>query len=49
MRKLKFLQGLVANGAKVYITALATDDMESTTDELNKLGEQSGGEAIGQA
>lgn len=47
MRKLNFPQGLVINGAKVYITALETDDMEGTTDELNKLGERSGGQAIG--
>jgi NAD(P)-dependent dehydrogenase (short-subunit alcohol dehydrogenase family) len=40
-------QGLVANGAKVYVTALATDDIETAVDELNRLGTKSGGRAIG--
>lgn len=40
-------QGLVTNGAKVYVTALATDDIETTINELNRLGTKSRGRAIG--
>ncbi|KKY14079.1 putative short-chain dehydrogenase [Phaeomoniella chlamydospora] len=42
-----FPQGLVSNGAKVYITALATDDFEEQVAKLNSIGSQVGGEAIG--
>lgn len=40
-------QGLVANGAKVYITALAGKDLDDAMLELRKLGESSGGSAEG--
>lgn len=42
-------QGLVANGAKVYVTALAGKDLDDAMIELKKLGETSGGSAIGYA
>jgi hypothetical protein len=34
-------------GAKVYITALASDPIEQKVKELNVLGKESGGFAIG--
>lgn len=40
-------QGLVSNGAKVYVTALPIDDIEGVVKELNLLGKPSGGEAFG--
>lgn len=40
-------QGLVRNGVKVYIAALATDDIQVAVDLLNDLGKQHGGSAIG--
>lgn len=39
------LQGLVTNGAKVYVVGLQTDSMDEITAELNKLGEGYGGTA----
>ena len=46
-RVLRKAQGLVANGAKVYITALPEDDMAGAVTELNDLGSGSGGKAFG--
>jgi phenylacetate 2-hydroxylase len=40
-------QGLVSNGAKVYVTALPTDEIDGAVKELNDLGKTSGGSAIG--
>jgi len=40
-------QGLVTNGAKVYVTALPADDIENAVSELNTAGSNSGGHAIG--
>ncbi|KAG9767992.1 NAD(P)-binding protein, partial [Aureobasidium melanogenum] len=40
-------QGLVANGAKVYVTALPTDDIQGAVAELNELGKPAGGTAVG--
>lgn len=39
--------GLVCNGAKVYITALASDEIQEAVDSLNALGAKSGGTAEG--
>ncbi|KAL2424482.1 hypothetical protein ABEF95_010943 [Exophiala dermatitidis] len=39
--------GLVANGAKVYVTALPTDDVQGAVAELNGLGKPAGGTAVG--
>ncbi|KAJ4506205.1 hypothetical protein HRR75_007060 [Exophiala dermatitidis] len=39
--------GLVANGAKVYVTALSTDDIQGAVAELNELGKPAGGTAVG--
>jgi hypothetical protein len=44
---LKLTQGLVANGAKVYVTALPTDDIDGAVAELQELGKDTGGQAIG--
>lgn len=44
---LNFYQGLVANGAKVYVTALPTDDIAGAVAELQELGKDTGGQAIG--
>jgi hypothetical protein len=41
------LEGLVANGAKVYITALPEKDLDDAVKELSMLGQQSGGEVVG--
>jgi NADP-dependent 3-hydroxy acid dehydrogenase YdfG len=41
------VQGLVANGAKVYVTALPSDDIQGAVADLNKLGQASGGTAVG--
>lgn len=40
-------QGLVSNGVKVYVTGLASDDIEKSVADLNDLGMASGGRAIG--
>jgi phenylacetate 2-hydroxylase len=40
-------QGLVSNGAKVYVTALPTDDIDGVVKELNEIGKPIGGTAIG--
>ncbi|KAH0840670.1 hypothetical protein FOPE_05873 [Fonsecaea pedrosoi] len=40
-------KGLVSNGAKVYVTALPTDDIETVVAELNDMGKSSGGKAVG--
>ncbi|RAL02327.1 SDR family NAD(P)-dependent oxidoreductase [Aspergillus ibericus CBS 121593] len=40
-------QGLVANGAKVYIVALSSDAIDRTVSELNHAGSESGGSAEG--
>lgn len=40
-------QGLVSNGVKVYVTGLASDDIEKSVADLNDLGMTSGGRAIG--
>jgi NADPH:quinone reductase-like Zn-dependent oxidoreductase len=40
-------QGLVSNGVKVYVTGLASDDIEKSVADLNDIGKESGGEAIG--
>jgi hypothetical protein len=40
-------QGLVSNGAKVYVTALPTDDIDGAVAELQELGKAAGGQAIG--
>ncbi|OOF92440.1 hypothetical protein ASPCADRAFT_133459 [Aspergillus carbonarius ITEM 5010] len=42
-------QGLVANGAKVYIVALSSDHIGPTVLELNQAGSESGGSAEGYA
>lgn len=41
------VKGLVSNGAKVYVTALPTDDIQGAVAELSRLGKASGGTAIG--
>lgn len=42
-------QGLVTNGAKVYVVALHTEPIEEKVSELNEIGRPTGGSAIGQA
>ena len=37
----------MTNGAKVYVTALPTDDIESAVKELNTEGTNARGHAIG--
>nr|KAK5437395.1 hypothetical protein LTR18_009257 [Exophiala xenobiotica] len=44
---LMIAKGLVSNGAKVYVTALPTDDIEGAVAELLELGKASGGTAVG--
>jgi len=44
---LMIAKGLVTNGTKVYVTALPTDPIEEKVAELNALGKESGGIAIG--
>ncbi|KIX08973.1 uncharacterized protein Z518_00051 [Rhinocladiella mackenziei CBS 650.93] len=44
---LMIAKGLVSNGAKVYVTALPTDDIRGAVAELTDLGKSSGGTAIG--
>lgn len=39
--------GFVSNGVKTYVTGLASDDIEGSVAELNKMGQESGGQAIG--
>lgn len=46
-RILNFYQGLVSNGATVYVTALPTDDIGGAVAELQELGKTAGGRAIG--
>lgn len=40
-------QGLVTNGAKVYLVALPSEPIDQRVAELNELGRASGGLAIG--
>jgi NAD(P)-dependent dehydrogenase (short-subunit alcohol dehydrogenase family) len=40
-------QGLVTNGAKVYVAALPSDPISEVVADLNKLGRDSGGSAQG--
>ena len=40
-------KGLVSNGAKTYVTGLASDDIEGSVAELNGFAQESGGQAIG--
>ncbi|KAI5252203.1 NAD(P)-binding protein [Aureobasidium subglaciale] len=40
-------QGLVTNGAKVYVVALSTEPIEEKVAELNDLGRTTGGSAYG--
>ena len=40
-------QAFVSNGAKVYVTALPTDDIQDVVNELNRIGQPSGGIAVG--
>ncbi|KAI4766914.1 NAD(P)-binding protein [Aureobasidium sp. EXF-3400] len=42
-------QGLVTNGAKVYVVALPSEPIEEKVSELNEIGRPTGGSAIGQA
>lgn len=35
------------NGARIYVAALPIDDVDAAVGELNKIGESSGGTAIG--
>ncbi|KEF54701.1 uncharacterized protein A1O9_09143 [Exophiala aquamarina CBS 119918] len=44
---LMIAKGLVANGAKVYVTALPTDDIDGAVAELQELGKAAGGQARG--
>lgn len=41
------MQGLVVNGAKVYLVALPTESIEDRVTELCDLGRTTGGSAIG--
>lgn len=41
-------QGLVSNGAKVYVVALPSEPIEEKVAELNELGRRTGGSAHGQ-
>ncbi|KAL1858809.1 hypothetical protein Daus18300_009807 [Diaporthe australafricana] len=40
-------KGLVANGAKVYVVALPTEPIDERVSELCKIGQSSGGSALG--
>jgi hypothetical protein len=40
-------QGLVTNGAKVYIVALPSEPIDEKVAELNELGLSTGGSAYG--
>lgn len=40
-------QGLVSNGAKVYVVALPSDPIDEVVKELNQLGSEAGGGAFG--
>jgi hypothetical protein len=42
-------QGLVTNGAKVYVVALPSEPIEEKVSELNEIGRPTGGSAIGQS
>lgn len=46
-KRTKCMQGLVVNGAKVYLVALPTEPIEDRVTELCDLGRTSGGSAIG--
>jgi hypothetical protein len=48
-RSLTKVQGLVANGAKVYVCGLESDPISQVSSTLNELGKSSGGSAIGYA
>lgn len=41
------LQGLVTNGAKVYLVSLPSEPIDERVNELNELGRAHGGVAIG--
>lgn len=47
LKSLIEFKGLVSNGAKVYVTALPTDDIDGALAELKALAAESGGGAIG--
>lgn len=40
------MQGLVVNGAKVYVCGLESDNITNTVEELNRLGKESGNGGI---
>lgn len=40
-------QGLVSNGAKVYVVALPSDPIDEVVKDLNQLGSETGGSAFG--
>lgn len=44
--KLILSQGLVSNGARAYVCGLASDPIKDIQEELNILGQKSGGSAI---
>jgi NAD(P)-dependent dehydrogenase (short-subunit alcohol dehydrogenase family) len=44
---LMIARGFVSNGVKTYVTGLPSDDIEVSVAELNSLGQESGGLAIG--
>jgi hypothetical protein len=44
---MKETQGLVTNGAKVYVVALPTDPIDESVKELNEIGKTTGGSAHG--
>jgi len=41
------VQGLVTNGAKVYVCGLESDPISEVENELSELGKASGGSAVG--
>jgi hypothetical protein len=45
----KYLQGLVANGVKTYITALPEKELDDAVNELETIASNSGGQVIGYA
>ncbi|KAJ4252435.1 hypothetical protein NW762_011036 [Fusarium torreyae] len=44
---LMICRGLIANGAKVYVVALASDPIDEVVKKLNEIGNQYGGTAFG--
>uniref|UniRef100_A0A093UXA1 Rhamnolipids biosynthesis 3-oxoacyl-[acyl-carrier-protein] reductase n=2 Tax=Talaromyces marneffei TaxID=37727 RepID=A0A093UXA1_TALMA len=44
---LMICKGLVSNGAKVYVVALPGDPIDDVVKELNRLGSETGGSALG--